>query len=593
MEVALKEEAEENRMPSSTDCAVNKYLDSGIRDELSALLNRISWNYGSKILAMQLFIKESYNYDRNGNRTQKITPYGTIDYTYNEENFLISSGWNGNTGVSYTYDKEGNLLTQESELKTVKYAYNSMNRIMYSEVTDKKEKTHSVSYYGYDAFGRRVIEQDKDEAALRSLYDGFTFDVIKQSPTFTNGLFVDSNEIGIRISRTGRPTGDRYRYLEDTPQQDGNRYFHLDEGNYRNVSSRYKGSRTTLSVNGTIAAQNADDDISYFTTDLLGSVRNTTDGYGYVDKKYTYDAFGAIIEGDLSGQQNFGYLGKQFDSQTGLYNYGYRDYTPKVARFTTVDPIRDGENWLTYCKNDSVNHVDLWGLEAGDQANGNLYAYAANNPVKYTDPDGCWIDNGNGSYTAEFGDTLYGLYGKDWQQKSGFNRDPRTLQVGETVGQKREYHDLWESISSTNTYTVTNNTENGQIMFGINLNFVGMVGADVSVGLLFDLDDPTKSGMFLSGGFAAGVSVGASVFGGYNSGRMDAENLGTLSVGYGPMGGNFSIDSNGEISGSLSASIPGCGIDAGFNLSRQHMIVLPFATEEEKRAMMDRYHDHH
>ena len=362
MEVALKEEAEENRMPTVAECGINKYLDSETRNGLSALLNRISWNYGSKISAMQLFIKESYKYDGNGNRIQKITPYGTIDYTYNEENFLVNSSWNGNTGVSYTYDKEGNLLTQESELKTIKYAYNAQNRIMYSEVTDKKEKTHSVSYYGYDAFGRRILEQDKDEAALRSLYDGFTFDVIKQSPTFTNGLFVDSNETGIRINITGRPTGDRYRYLEDNVQQDNNRYFYLDEGNYRNVSSRYNGSRTTLSVNGIIAGQNADGDISYFTTDLLGSVRTTTDGYGYVDKKYTYDAFGAIIEGDLSGRQNYGYLGKQFDPQTGLYNYGYRDYTPKVARFTTVDPIRDGENWLTYCKNDSVNHVDLWGV---------------------------------------------------------------------------------------------------------------------------------------------------------------------------------------------------------------------------------------
>ena len=234
---------------------------------------------------------------------------------------------------------------------------------MYSEVTDKKEKTHSVSYYGYDAFGRRILEQDKDEAALRSLYDGFTFDVVKQSPTFTNGLFVDSYETGIRINITGKPTGDRYRYLEDTPQQDGNRYFHLDEGNYRNVSSRYKGSRTALIVNGTIAGQNADGEVSYFTTDLLGTVRTTTDGYGYTDKTYSYDAFGAIIERDLSGRQNFGYLGKQFDKQTGLYNYGYRDYTPKVARFTTVDPIRDGENWVIYCRNDSVNFVDFTGYE--------------------------------------------------------------------------------------------------------------------------------------------------------------------------------------------------------------------------------------
>ncbi len=214
--------------------------------------------------------------------------------------------------------------------------------------------------------------------------------------------------------------------------------------------------------------------------------------------------------------------------------------------------------------------------------NFNLYHYAGNNPVKYTDPNGCWTDNGDGTYTAESGDTLYGLYGENWQQKSGFNKDPRTLQVGETVGQKREYHDLWESISSTNTYTATSNTENGQIMFGINLNFVGMVGADVSVGLLFDLDDPTKSGMFLSGGFAAGVSDGASVFGGYNSGRMDAENLGTLSVGYGPFEGTLGIDSNGDLS--ISGSYSPIGLDAGFNLSRQHMIVLPFATEEEKKS---------
>ena len=49
-----------------------------------------------------------------------------------------------------------------------------------------------------------------------------------------------------------------------------------------------------------------------------------------------------------------------------LYNYGYRDYNPKLARFTTKDPIRDGSNWFAYCNGDPVNFVDLLGLEAGD-----------------------------------------------------------------------------------------------------------------------------------------------------------------------------------------------------------------------------------
>ncbi len=45
-----------------------------------------------------------------------------------------------------------------------------------------------------------------------------------------------------------------------------------------------------------------------------------------------------------------------------LYNYGYRDYKPQTARFTTVDPIRDGSNWFSYCNGDPVNFVDIDGL---------------------------------------------------------------------------------------------------------------------------------------------------------------------------------------------------------------------------------------
>ena len=65
--------------------------------------------------------------------------------------------------------------------------------------------------------------------------------------------------------------------------------------------------------------------------------------------------------------------------------------------------------------------------------------------MRYTDPTGMWIDNEDGTYTAEDG-----LYGDDWQSKSGFTRDPTSLQVGETVGTKQT-----NSLNNQNQETKT------------------------------------------------------------------------------------------------------------------------------------------
>jgi RHS repeat-associated protein len=101
----------------------------------------------------------------------------------------------------------------------------------------------------------------------------------------------------------------------------------------------------------------------YLGKDIIGSVRSSTTDTGALEDRYEYDAFGQPYKGDLSGDMNLGYTGKPYDTATGLYNYGYRDYKSQAARFTTVDPIRDGRNWYAYVNNDPVNWVDLWGLE--------------------------------------------------------------------------------------------------------------------------------------------------------------------------------------------------------------------------------------
>jgi RHS repeat-associated protein len=81
------------------------------------------------------------------------------------------------------------------------------------------------------------------------------------------------------------------------------------------------------------------------------------------------------------------YTGKPYDPATGMYNYGYRDYAPELARFTTVDPIRD--NWFVYVNNDPGNWIDPWGLSASDggraptEAEKQLYEQASGHSIDY------------------------------------------------------------------------------------------------------------------------------------------------------------------------------------------------------------------
>jgi len=62
----------------------------------------------------------------------------------------------------------------------------------------------------------------------------------------------------------------------------------------------------------------------------------------------------------VSGDEKIGFTGKELDPN-GLMYYGARYYDPLTGRFITSDDATDGVNW---------------------------YAYVANNPMKFVDPDG-------------------------------------------------------------------------------------------------------------------------------------------------------------------------------------------------------------
>lgn len=115
---------------------------------------------------------------------------------------------------------------------------------------------------------------------------------------------------------------------------------------------------------------------AYFHGNHQGSIVAVTDSSGAVLNRFRYGPYGESSA--LSGTSH-GYTGQRYDSETGLYYYKMRHYSPKLGRFLQSDPIGYGD-----------------GL--------NMYGYAGHNPNQATDTLGLAADGGS----AELGQSGQG-----------------------------------------------------------------------------------------------------------------------------------------------------------------------------------------
>ncbi len=130
-----------------------------------------------------------------------------------------------------------------------------------------------------------------------------------------------------------------------------------------------------------------DNKYHYYLQDHQGNNRVVVDQNGTVEETNNYYPFGGVFA-STGNVQPYKYNGKEFDSKKGLnwYDYEARHYDAALGRFMTVDPM------------------------AEKYYNTSSYAYCANNPIKFIDPNG-----------------------KDWRITTQYNEETRKMEYKITV----------------------------------------------------------------------------------------------------------------------------------------------------------------
>jgi RHS repeat-associated protein len=147
--------------------------------------------------------------------------------------------------------------------------------------------------------------------------------------------------------------------------------------------------------------------VEYLHTDALGSVVAVTDANRNVIERREYEPYGSQLTPAVSNGP--GYTGHVQDAATGLVYMQQRYYDAQIGRFLSGDPVTPDGN-------------------TGDHFN--RYRYAANNPYKFTDPDG--------RCEARIGTRICDVYGKP-QTTGTSGHDTASAKVGQQMIESGEY----------------------------------------------------------------------------------------------------------------------------------------------------------
>jgi RHS repeat-associated protein len=342
-------------------------------------------------------------FDNLDRLTQEVSSQGTVSYAYDAAGRRTSMTVAGQTAVNYSYDNANRLTGMTQGTSTsVSFAYDNANRrssltlpnsVVISYAYDTGSQLTGITYtngsttlgnliYSYDLAGRRTgVGGTYAQVELPAAISTTAYNANNQLTTWgTASLYYDAN---------GNMTSD------GTNSYTWNARNQLASMNFSNVSFQYDGhgrrtgktisgattnylydgANTVQELSGTTVTANLlsggidevlmrtdSNGAANFLTDALGSTIALTNSSGSTLASYAYEPFGNTTVTSGSSANSYQYTGRE-NNGTGVYFNRGRYYSPTLQRFVSEDPI---------------------GIAGGI----NLYAYAGNDPIDFSDPFG-------------------------------------------------------------------------------------------------------------------------------------------------------------------------------------------------------------
>jgi RHS repeat-associated protein len=416
------------------------YVNGADDDRLSGMIGSSGLTYGIQYdgLLPTLFtssglVNGSVAYGYTGNlwiRQTQISGRAPVNYAFDADGLMVQAGQltisrDSTTGIvtgdslgvvatSHYYNDHGELRYMEMRVSgrptwTRAFTHDSLGRI--ASVRDSGAVGISTSGYRYDALNRLVGVTNNGQTALAFDFDlagnrirSVTASGVQQAQYSTddrlllNGGYAIANDsagarvgeqqaqdtltyayddVGRLVGVTSRKTG----YTESRLDGMGRRVQELRNGVVVR-SFLYGATRLPLAeldASGNLRTEfvyaNGDDTPSYMIQgstpiyilrDERGSVLMALNATtGTIVQDVHYDADGQMTSNSAPSQQPFGFAGGLVDIDGRFVTFGAREYDPKTARWLQADPIgmQGGSNRFAYAANDPVNYTDQTGLD--------------------------------------------------------------------------------------------------------------------------------------------------------------------------------------------------------------------------------------